>query len=334
MGTDSLDSTALSRATRPGRLIAASRYLNGRFPRAYWLATFIPRLTAAMFWLRRIETQGIARRLSDIDFSKKKTSDTVFILATGSSINQYPRTHWETIARHDSIGMNFFMLHDFVPDIYVMENMEERHRTLLAMKSEEYADVPLLLKNALSNLSPRRVRERVEKMSMNEQAVRSRQYLSLDFFAAGGDVRTARRAYELMKSLGFFTVKPRFLFLTKRRGSISYIINLAARIGYKEIVLCGVDLNHSEYFYDSKRAQLERSGYPVPPNNHVRDVHLTNDPEWNPVTIKDVIEAINDVVLKPSGIQLYVGHHSSALHPVLPEYPWGKVDQPRGAREQ
>lgn len=305
-----------------GRIAELVRYLNKRYPRAYWVLTSIPRLLAGRLWLAWIAHKGLGKPLSSLDFPRIKTSDTLFVLATGASINQYPDDYWRVVERHDSIGMNFFALHDFVPDLYVLENMEEAHRKLLAMKAEAYQDVPVILKTAVSNLSPKRVRNRVDKFAMNPRHVTQRFYLSLDLLAAGHDIKQTHDAYRLMRQLGLFSIKPRFLVLTKRRGSISYIINLAVRMGYKHIVLCGVDLNHPEYFYDSRREELESAGFPVPSNPHKQGVHLTNDPSHHPVTMQEVIQTINQEVLQPMGVQLYVGAKSSALHPEFPEYSW------------
>ncbi len=305
-----------------GPIASTARLLNHRLPWFYWVVTVVPRLMMGAIWIRRVARLGLGHPLSDLNFPDVQRSDTVFVLATGSSINRYERNRWDTIDKHDSIGLNFFMLHEFVPDLYVMEKMEERHRRLLRMRSDAYRDVPIVLKTQLTNLSPGRLRERLWRLEQNPPDVRNRFYLSLDLLVAGNDLRHTYTAYGLMKWVGLFKTKPRFLLLTKRRGSITYIINLAVRIGYKRIVLCGVDLNHTEYFYDSRREELEARGLPVPPNPHSGTVHATNDPRKHPVTVKDVIIAMNETVLEPLGVELYVGDRSSALHPHFPEYPW------------
>lgn len=313
---------ALLHTFERGPIASTARFLNLRLPRFYWLVTVVPRLMMGAVWIRRVARLGLGHPLSDLNFPDFQHSDTVFVLATGASINRYQQSRWDTIDRHDSIGMNFFMLHEFVPDLYVMEAMNERHRRLLKVRSDAYRDVPIILKSQLVNLSVRRVQARFRDLEQNPPDVRNRFYLSLDLLVAGHDVPHMYSGYELMKRFGLFKTKPRFLLLTKRRGSITYIINLAVRIGYKRIVLCGVDLDHAEYFYDSRREALEAEGLPVPPNPHDGTVHDTYDPRKHPVTVKDVIIAMNEAVLEPLGVELYVGDRSSALHPHFPEYPW------------
>lgn len=303
-----------------------TRTINTKFPVTYWLITLGVRLLVGRLWMTYAGSRRLGRPLSKLNLGAHRTSDTVFVMATGASINRYGEDRWETISARDSIGMNFFMLHDFVPDVYVMENMEEHHRLMLRLKADDYRHVPVILKTQMTNLSPRRLRRRLAKISMNPPEQRERFYFSLDLLAAGRDDKTMRRMYRVLKSLGIFSIKERFLVLSKRRGSITYIINLAVRMGYKKVVLCGVDLNSPEYFYDSRREELESRGFVVPFNYNARGVHLTNDPVRNPITVADVIVAMDEEILAPMGIQLFVGDASSGLHPRFPEYPWPSSD--------
>jgi hypothetical protein len=61
--------------------------------------------------------------LHELCLAPLKTSDTVFILGSGWSINEIPDERWSAIARHESIGFNFWPVHPFVPCIFVFENL-------------------------------------------------------------------------------------------------------------------------------------------------------------------------------------------------------------------
>ena len=234
----------------------------------------------------------------------------------------YPDSHWKTIEAHDSIGLNFFLLHDHVPTYYVMEKVLSNHRALLEIRAEAHDGVPLILGSQIGNLHLGRLKFRLDNTAKLSRRIIDRIYYSYDLLPPGHKEHQMVKAYELMNRLGLFKVKRRFRMLTKRRGSVAQLINLAVRIGYQHIVLCGVDLNHSEYFYDPLREELESKGFPVPPNTQPTDIHDTNDPGKIEVTIKQVIMAINDLVLQPRGISLYCGDKSSDLYPYLDEYPW------------
>jgi hypothetical protein len=291
--------------------------------------------------MRRLEHSGSGQPLSRLDFSKYRSSDTVFVFGTGASINEYPQSWWDVVRSHDSIGMNFFLLHEHVPTFQVMEDVHGIRARLLRTRyldTGDYRGVPLIVKTQITNLSSKRVGERVDELSELPDEIKPHVYLSVDLLAAGKTVEDMETSYRLMDRLGFWRPKPRFLLLSKRRGSVSYVINLAVRAGYRRIVLCGVDLNHTEYFYDSRRDEFSAAGVPVPINDEVGPVHSTNDPGENPVTIHQVILAIKRTILDPHGIELYVGATSSALYPEVPRFGWESsmnnralpADQPPG----
>jgi hypothetical protein len=249
----------------------------------------------------------------------------VFVLGTGASINDYSDEWWSVIRSHDSIGMNFFLLHEHVPTIHVMEKLTGVRQLLLAARYVErgdYKGTPLILKAQLTNLSTDLVASRIDELRELHPDVLAHTYLSVDLLVAGKSRRDMEAAYRLMARLGLWRPKPRFLLLTKRRGSVSYVVNLAVRAGYRRIVLCGIDLNHTEYFYDSRREEIEAAGLPVPPNLEAGTRHSTNDPAKHPITIHHVLVAIKEQVLDPAGIELLVGSETSALYPDLPCFDW------------
>lgn len=302
-----------------------ARFLNRRFPQSYAALSLLPRLASGYVWLRRLERAHAGRRLSELRVADHRTSDTVFIFGTGSSINDYPEKYWEVVRRHNSIGMNFFLLHDHVPTFHVMEGTtKERHRLLTVRYAErgDYQNTPLILKTQLTNLSSNRVAARISELTDLPPEVLAKTYLSLDVLAAGKSAKDMEAAYRLTHRLGLWKPKPRFLMLTKRRGSVAYIVNLAVRAGYRRVVLCGVDLNHTEHFYDSRRRELESAGLPVPSNREYSSVHSTNDPANHPVTIHHVLLAIKKQLLDPAGVELLVGSTTSALHPDIPCFDW------------
>lgn len=307
------------------RLARLARYLNYRFPWLYNVLSLAPRLVASLWWLRKIRKAGAGRPLSALPFERYRSSNTVFILGTGASINDYPDEWWDTIKAHDSIGINFFLLHDHVPTFHVMEGVHGQRTTLLTTRYVErgdYRNVPLIVQKQLTNLSRNRVKPRINALLGLPPQVRSNTYLPIDFLAPGRTQEDMEASYRASERLGLWRPKRRFLLLTKRRGSVAFMINLAVRAGYTRIVLCGIDLNHTEFFYDSRREDLEKKGMLAPVNDETGPVHSTNDPTINPVTIHHVVVAIDRLILRPAGIELFVGSKSSALYPELPYFDW------------
>jgi hypothetical protein len=302
-----------------------ARFLNRTYPKTYATVSLLPRLIMASVWLRRLERDGLGKRLSRLPIGEHRTSDTVFVLGTGASINSYTSKRWEVVRAHDSIGMNFFLLHEHVPTFHVMEDVHGLRADLLRYRYAEKGDfhgVPLILKTQLTNLSIKRVNARAHNLAVLDEKVRANTYFSLDVLVAASNAEELDRSYRISRGWGMWKTKPRFLVLTKQGGSISYIVNLAVRAGYRRVVLCGVDLNHSEYFYDSRRSELEAIGVPVPVNDQTGVVHDTNDPAQKPLTMHQIILAMKRTVLDPAGVELMVGAETSALYPDLPRFDW------------
>jgi len=311
--------------SNPARM---ARFLNRTFPQSYAALSLLPRLATAYVWLLRLERAHAGRRLSQLSLQDRRTSDTVFVLGTGASINDYPAEYWQVIRHHNSIGMNFFLLHEHVPTLHVMESVRGIKQPILSaryVQRGDYKGTPLILKTQLTNLSSNRVSARIAELNDLPAEVLSNTYLSLDLLAAGKNVEDMESAYRLTERLGLWKPKAKFVMLTKRRGSVAYVVNLAVRAGYRRVVLCGVDLNHSEYFYDSRRQELEANGLPVPPNREEGSIHSTNDPANHPVTIHHVLLAIKKNLLDPAGVELMVGSDTSALHPDLACFDWDEA---------
>lgn len=319
---DILDIDSQEPTNRTARL---ARLFNRTFPQSYAMFSLLPRLGLAYQWLRRLEITEAGSRLSQLPFEQYRTTDTVFVLGTGASINTYPPEWWAVVRNHDSIGMNFFLLHEHVPTFHVMEDVGGLRRSLLTTRYVErgdYQHVPLIVKTQLTNLSTARVTARIDELNALPPEVLGNTYLSVDLLAAGRTIKDMEASYRTLRRLGLWTPRPRFLMLTKRRGSVTYIINLAVRAGYRRVVLCGIDLNHTEHFYDSRREELKSKGLPVPLNEEHGTVHSTNDPSRNPVTVRDVILGIKRTLLDPMGVELMVGSSTSALYPAIPLLDW------------
>lgn len=305
-----------------------ARWLNDRFPRFYSVTSILPRMVVSRLWLRRAVSMGVGRPLHDLEASTIAKTDTVFVMGTGSSINTFPPEWWQLIRAHSSIGMNFFTLHEHVPSIHVFESTRGIRKDVLTKRVVEvgdYRSVPLIAKTQLSNFASKRVMRRLGNLAALPKPVRDQIYLSLDLNVAGSNAKAIESSYRALGRFGLFSPKRRFLYLTKRGGSVTYIINLAVRLGFTRIVLCGIDLNHTEYFYDPLKRELEEKGLLVPENVQPTDVHNTNDPELTDITVQEVILSMKRAVLDPAGVELLVALNSSALHPDLDTFDWNSA---------
>ncbi len=96
-----------------------------------------------------LENQGTAQSINKLCIKNYKKSDTIFILGSGSSVNDLTEENWTVINSHDSIGFNFWLIHEFVPTFYFIEPSaySERFQTLLDLirrRSGECDKMPII----------------------------------------------------------------------------------------------------------------------------------------------------------------------------------------------
>ncbi|ACV47590.1 hypothetical protein Hmuk_1475 [Halomicrobium mukohataei DSM 12286] len=139
-----------------------------------------------------------------------------------------------------------------------------------------------------------------------------------------GDSRERfRTVLRYLDNQNYLTQDGRINQLFKKRGSVSYTLFLATVLGYDRIVLCGVDMVDSKYFWDERRGQLNEEDIPIPEPNMERnpeEVHKTNDASRQGIPLEQIIYDIDEELLRPNGIELYTETKRSALHPKVPHF--------------
>ena len=258
--------------------------------------------------------------LETLDLSQIKTSDTVFVLGSGWSINEITEQRWKVIGRHDTIALNFWLVHPFVPRIYLFENIYRAQgyelvfdalQQLLRQRAHDYRKVTKIV----SELRPLALRQLVFEIP---EGFRPNLYVG---YSAGVVARSER---ELTAGLHYlcqsrvFSPGDRIRWHFKYQSSVTAAISLAIRMNYRRIVLCGIDLGNAEYFYHHPERYPEAFKWDFVPRSQP---HLmTRRFEWGLPT-QEVIYHFKQEVLDPAGIELFVENRSSTLFPKIPEVP-------------
>ncbi|WP_336325844.1 hypothetical protein [Halovenus sp. HT40] len=286
---------------------------------------------------RLLAERGIGPRIAEAGLSDYKSSDTLFILGSGSSITQITDAQWQHIDERDSVGLNRWPIHEFTPTYHVFETRmepeyEEFTRTywnLLNSRQAAYENIPIILKDVST------VYRRLEPDDLPGWLAGN---LIVSCDSSYNNIVTPASSVERNEALlqhlydrGHFN-SGEFNILYRKRGSISYLIHFALCLGYENIVLCGVDMVDSTYFFDEREAHYQEQGIPIPrppsathDNHNNEETHKTNDPDAGQLTLEKVIYSLREIVLKNEGVTIYVENEKSALHPRLPLYPYEEV---------
>lgn len=249
-------------------------------------------------------------------FPHLKKSDTLFILGSGSSINNISEAEWNHISCYDSVGFNFWFVHDFVPTFYVYEESHIHSRNqifykIIENKKDRYKNIPFIIKD---------LEQPYCNLDLVPNFMKTQIYASNSMHLVRGKLLNKKNFEKILLSLDKFVQKKNknsTFTIFKRKASLSYLIYLGYVLKYKNIVLCGVDLNNSDYFFDNS----ELYGNVLHPKNIKTNVHATNMVnDGDIMTISEIIKVMNDVLLIPNDINLFILNKDSALSYFLPTY--------------
>jgi hypothetical protein len=258
--------------------------------------------------------------LETLDLSRVKTSDTAFVLGGGWSINEISEHRWQTIGRHDTIALNFWPVHPFVPRIYLFENlcltegyelMFNALQGLLGERADTYRNVTKII-TEVQPLAPRQL--------VFEIPERFRRDLYIGY--STGVV--ARSEQELQAGLrylgrrGVFAPRNRITWQFKYGSSVIAAMSLAACMNYRRIVLCGIDLGKADYFYHHPERYPKACKWEFRPRTQAQITTLKL--EWR-LPAQNAIHLFKREVLDPAHIELFVENRSSELFPQVPEVP-------------
>lgn len=251
-----------------------------------------------------------------------KSNSDLFILGSGSSINDISDARWRQIKDGDSFGFNFWICHDHVPDLYTFElprpdtygGMGRKVIDKLVFwarkKQGNYRDTIKLV----TDLGP----GRMEMLDKLPPAFKSNLFAAPTVPAFARNKKELRYYISFLKRRGVFAQDDEIRSLFKYRATLSMLIALGVKLGYRRICLCGIDLNHSDYFYQDRSTYPEMRNFRSSLNT---DTHATLVKKPMLMPIDEIVYALNEQVVAPQGATLFVEHKNSALFPRLPLFP-------------
>lgn len=235
-------------------------------------------------------------------FLKNKKTDVVFLIGSGSSLNDLTENQWNIINKYDNLGVNNIFYHPFfIPKMLHLE-----------LKSYDWG------------IAKERLKEKWEKGWKNVKYIlpidRSR-YIA-DAIGHIGEATIFTYSY---KSRGEHPKKnpnvkidanfnPLEYLFKSYDTSVSTIIQILYIMGYRKIILLGLDMNNSKYFWTDMKPEIR--GKVHDEWNKQREGKDKNQPH-NASHLKNYIIDFNNRHMIPKKREIFVGHTTTSLYPEL-----------------
>jgi hypothetical protein len=296
------------------------------------------RLFYVWFFFRKALRAEYVRRkaglplLSMVDLKKYKRSDVLFILGTGPSINQISAQRWQAISQHDTLAVNFWLYHSFVPTFYVVESssygglrdtVSRRITEVANRRGAEYGDTVKIITDLYQ---PGR-----QWVFDLDRAFRKNLHVAYDLPVPARTEEELEDGIRYLLDKGAFDAATRLRILFKYGQSLSLLLSFAFRLRYRKVVLCGIELNTDGHFYDDPELYPEAAWAKDDSRDNSSSWRYDDRFQWG-IRQSSVACLMKRLLFDPAGVQLYVENRSSALWPRLPEAPADLFADEKGER--
>lgn len=247
-------------------------------------------------------------------------SDTVFILGSGSSVNQLPSQFFDHIQQHESIGINFWPIHPFPPKTLATEtdNTPGPPSKATVFLSEKISQPPLLdtLTSVLTLRPPFPPNERRLYRLPPEILRKSFLYGRANMITRSED----NLALDLERTIKSLWGKKRVTALPDNGSSVVRMTFLALAHGFTKIVWVGVDQDGRGYFWtrgggsdgyaEARRLFPRKDGEP----------HSTSSSENRPFSNDIFLRALSAAAQKVGKSKIFLASAESTLADEIPVY--------------
>ena len=252
-------------------------------------------------------------------FERSQTRGTFFILGNGATINSLSQRDFSGIDEGFSVGLNGWPLHPYVPNVYSFEfgndaePLDDQLRNLVAraLSKADRHRTPVMFLRPSSRKLPH-VAEWLESLDAHRLWFYGR--ANLVTRRAKNVERDARAA------LRYLSRRTSDAVLLDNGASVVRMISLALLSGFREIVLAGVDLNRSPYFWFDEDFIETHGDFRQSHPRAASDSQLTLSTENRPFSTYELICALAKVAEIDFRAKLFVAREGQSLSADLPTY--------------
>jgi len=256
-------------------------------------------------------------KIYDLQGVKKfKTSDTVFILGNGPSLNLLNSDHIRVIKSHNSVGVSYSYLKKELTPTFHMPAMEN-------------TDDPFFDKFRRERFRPYRMQYKDVLVFINRRALYRMAHPRLTPDLLPEEAKCYY--FETPEAIQLEKVRPfvdtDFDKSLRYRGKLTMVLHCILKLDYKNIVLLGVDLDKWSYFYEDMEEMAEYlkktyvSSYGIEHVTEEKRKYVGMYPKrGKDNTLDEYLYALRDYLKRKKDVNLFIGFKNNMLYPKIPSY--------------
>lgn len=252
-----------------------------------------------------------------------RPADTMFLLGSGGSINDLSDENFATIREQESIGINAWAIHPFVPSAYSFEFSKtpgppgpERHVIQNRLCRPEVLErSPKLL-----FLRPAGPAHRIRSFSLHPSLRGEARIYGRFALPRNRPISISREMRRIFRAYSAGLIP--FEILLDNGASVARLLTLSLLSGFKRVVLVGVDLGDSQYFWQEPSRVLFDKGVTSAFPRTKTSVHRTMEVGERAISISDFIGELSIIASEQFHAKIFVGSDRSLLSNTLPVYDW------------
>lgn len=267
---------------------------------------------------RKFETQALDFKFATALFPNA-TSGRLFILGSGASVLDLDESNFSEIREHSSLGINGWLLHDFVPDCFSYEPVTHTN-------TAHFGTLRLLRQKISPNRIPSIFFLKPRNEFEGQQLDHIPRELRTNTYLYGRSSPFTRRIENLGAELETVFMRQNMSLLRNAvldsGASIFRLSYLGLLMGFREIVYVGVDLVSPVYFWEKDPSFVSRRGLECFDAPQPGPVHETLNPKNRPFIVSDALRELSAVMNRRLGARFLTANSASPLADFMPSYQW------------
>lgn len=271
---------------------------------------------------------GSISMLSEKIAASRNGSRKAFVFGSGRSLLELGEHNFTEIRNSYSIGFGAFALHDFVPSAYAFSPVGDlldygKIYTKVMQRQDIIQSQPVVLILRPRNSDDVAFLRKLPKVHHRNAFLYGR------VSVAGNNPSRIGKSFELLSATSQAGLGKFPIIGLDSGATILRLVSILALAGAREIVLLGVDILNSRYFWEEESSYLLQNGFSrFRSGSNENGIHATQTTIGRQIPILSSLPSLSKHLERSHGIRVSLGTRDSALADFMPDYCWNSQKTP------